>query len=317
MLVTRAAISRAISLALAGTAAASVAAAFAPFGWPFELFSHFRWQLAAAAFGLMLATAVLRQPWQLSVAAATLALHVGSGGLLPRSAAGHLAGDTCNGVTLRVVTANARFTNAEPAALLDWLMRSEADVIALQEVTPAWAAALQPLALKYPYQKVIAREDPYGIALLSRWPAPRMEAVDFAADGYPSLVAEFQVRGRALQVIAMHTHWPVLPSLQAARDRSLQQAAALAATHPGATILLGDLNLTPYAPAFARLVETSGLRDAQDEHVWRPTWQAGFWPLALPIDHVLVPRDACVLQHGTGPDIGSDHRPVQVRLQLP
>jgi endonuclease/exonuclease/phosphatase family metal-dependent hydrolase len=105
--------------------------------------------------------------------------------------------------------------------------------------------------------------------------------------------------------------------MQVARDRALRQAAALAMTRPDATVLLGDLNLTPYAPAFARLVAESGLRDALDGVAWRPTWQAGFWPLALPIDHVLVPRGACVVGHEIGPDVGSDHRPLRVTLQLP
>ncbi len=117
-------------------------------------------------------------------------------------------------------------------------------------------------------------------------------------------------------MIALHTRWPVTPELQVVRDRTLEQAAALARTQPDATILLGDLNLTPYAPAFARLVSESGLQDALAGEAWRPTWQAGFWPLALPIDHVLVPRRSCVTGHEIGGYVGSDHRPLQVTLRL-
>ena len=126
-----------------------------------------------------------------------------------------------------------------------------------------------------------------------------------------------QRAGQPLQVIVLHTRWPVLASLQPLRDRALQQAAALAATRPDSTVLLGDLNVTPFAPAFARLLEESKLRDALAGEWWRPTWFAGFWPLALPIDHVLVPRAGCVIAHEIGPYVGSDHRPVQVTLRLP
>jgi endonuclease/exonuclease/phosphatase family metal-dependent hydrolase len=161
------------------------------------------------------------------------------------------------------------------------------------------------------------RDDPYGIALLSRWPIDDVQPADFANDGLPSLVANVDVRGRKLQVIALHTRWPVVPEMQVARDLALQRAAALALTQPESTILLGDLNLTPYAPAFARLVTESGLRDALAGEAWRPTWQAGFWPLALPIDHVLVPPGSCVTAHEIGPYVGSDHRPLQVTLRLP
>jgi endonuclease/exonuclease/phosphatase (EEP) superfamily protein YafD len=321
----RAAALLAISVALIATAAAVVAALLAPLGWPFELFAHFRWQFGAASMALLLAALVARRPWLIAIAGVTVILPwvaAAVDGAMTRAprdqgAIAAPAAAACSGVELRVVTANALFTNAEPALLLDWLQHIDADVVALQEITPAWAVALQPLAAKYLYSKVLAREDPYGIALLSRWPVRDLQAIDFAGDGLPALVARIDVRGHEVQVIALHTRWPVLPGLQAMRDRALQRAAAVAADQPAATILLGDLNLTPYAPAFGRLVAESGLRDAFDDQAWRPTWQAGFWPLALPLDHVLVPRGSCVLGHQIGPAVGSDHRPLQVTLRLP
>ena len=315
---SRGAWSRAVSVGLVGTAAAAFAALLAPLGWPFELFAHFRWQLGAAALALLLASLVLRRPWMMVVACVTVAMQWLPGVLMSGRAWAHEpAAPTCSKDQLRVVTANAWFANTDRAALVAWLGRSDADIIALQEITPQWALALEPLARTYPYRKVIPRDDPYGIALLSRWPIDDAQPVAFSADGVPSLVANVDVHGRQLQVITLHTRWPVLPRLQVSSDRVLQQAAALALTQPESTILLGDLNLTPYAPAFARLVSESGLRDAFAGEAWRPTWQAGFWPLALSIDHVLVPRGSCVTEHEIGPYLGSDHRPLQVTLLLP
>ena len=315
---SRGAWSRAVSVGLVGTAAAALAALLAPFGWPFELFVHFRWQIGAAALALLVAALVLRRPWMVCVACVAGAmLWLPSVLMTGRASAHEPTGQTCVGEPLRVVTANAWFMNTDPAALVTWLSRSDADIIALQEVTPRWVVALEPLARQFPYRKFLPRDDPYGIALLSRWPIDDVQPVDLAGDGIPSLVAKVDVQGRKLQVIALHTRWPVTAGLQVARDRALQQAAALALTQPESTILLGDLNLTPYAPAFARLVSESGLRDALAGEAWRPTWQAGFWPLALPIDHVLVPRGSCVTAREIGPYVGSDHRPLQVTLQLP
>jgi endonuclease/exonuclease/phosphatase (EEP) superfamily protein YafD len=48
---------------------------------------------------------------------------------------------------------------------------------------------------------------------------------------------------------------------------------------------------------------------------WRPTWSAGFWPLALRIDHILVSSSLCVDHADVGPSLGSDHRPVLARLR--
>jgi endonuclease/exonuclease/phosphatase (EEP) superfamily protein YafD len=312
-------IADALGIASVGVAAASLASLLAPIGWPFELFAHFRWQVGAAAAALLVASLVLRRPWMMALTFASL-LAQGLPAMLPgRTASAHGGTPACGDTGLRIVSANVLFRNDEHAPLVDYLARSDADVIALQEVTPEWEAALAPLHDRYPYRRVIARTDPYGMALFSRWPLGRgTGTVDFADDGLPSLVAMIKLPGeRELRVIAMHTHWPVTRGLQQQRDRSLHAVAQLAAADPVATVLAGDLNLTPYAPAFARLLAESGLRDALEDVTWRPTWQAGFWPLALPIDHVLVSRDACVVAHEIGPDVGSDHRPLAVTLRLP
>ena len=314
---SRAAWSRAVSIALIGTAAASLAALLAPLGWPFELFAHFRWQVGVAALALLLASLVLRRPWMMVVACITVAMQWLPGIQMSGHAfAQEPTTPACSEAPLRVVTANAWFANVDHAALVTWLSRSDADIIALQEITPRWASALEPLARTYPYRRLTPREDPYGMALLSRWPIDDAQSMDLPGDGTPSLVADLDVRGRKLRVIVLHTRWPVTKELQVARDRALQQAAALALVQSDATILLGDLNLTPYAPAFARLLSESGLQDALAGEAWRPTWQAGFWPLALPIDHVLVPRRSCVTGHEIGAYVGSDHRPLQVTLRL-
>jgi endonuclease/exonuclease/phosphatase (EEP) superfamily protein YafD len=308
-----------LGIALGGAVAAAIAAVLAPLGWPFELFVHFRWQLAAACLVLLAAACALRRPWMMAFALAALVLPFLPGGaLFGGKATASTTPAVCSADQLRVVTANAWFAATDHAALLDWLRRSDADVIALQEVTPAWEAALTPLMRHYPYRKMIARTDPYGIALLSRWPVVGdIEEADLAGDGRPSLVATLERGHQRMQVIVMHTRWPVLPALQPLRDQALRQAAQRAAAYPGATILLGDLNITPFAPAFARLLDESRLRDALADELWRPTWLAGFWPLALPIDHVLVPRGSCVIAHEIGPYVGSDHRPLQVTLRLP
>ena len=315
---SRGAWSRAVSIALIGTAAASLAALLAPLGWPFELFAHFRWQLGVAALALLLASLALRQPWMMVVAGVTIALQWLPGVLASGRAAAHEpAALACGDDALSIATANAWFANAGHAALVAWLSHSGADIVALQEITPQWAQSLEAVVPTYPYRKMVPRAGPYGIAVLSRWPLVDAQVIDLGDDGTPALVVDVDVHGRRLRVIALHTRWPVLPDLQVARDRMLQQAAALAQAAPQSTILLGDLNLTPYAPAFARLVAESGLQDALAAEAWRPTWQAGFWPLALPIDHVLVPRGSCVTEHEIGPDVGSDHRPLQVTLRLP
>ena len=292
---------------------ASGLALLAPLGWPFELFVHFRVQYAVAAMLLALWFAWRRRRWAVALSLALAAWHAWPGAERLLAAP---ATSGCNGPAFTVATANVEFSNEDHAAFLGWLDAHPADLLVVQEVTAAWAETLAGRAA-YPHYELLSREDPYGIAVLSRWPLESVEQVDLAGDGLPSFTGVVRVAGQPVRFLALHTHWPVMPDLARARDASLQAAAGIARGDAAPVVLLGDLNLTPDAPEFHRLLEESGLEDVLQGQGWHPTWLAGFWPLALRIDHVLASPALCVEQAEVGPEVGSDHRPVTARLVLP
>jgi endonuclease/exonuclease/phosphatase (EEP) superfamily protein YafD len=301
-------------LALAALASASVFAWLAALGWPFELFAHFRWQLVAAGF--LLGAALLLMRLRLLAVAALLLAATHALPLLRAFQFGP-SGTKCGAeASLRIVTANVQYLNNDHARFIAWLAANPADIVVVQEVTDAWSASLQATLAPYPYRALIPRADAYGIAVLSRRPMQALP-VDLAGDTLPSLLVTIATSAGPLRVIAMHTRWPVTPSLIALRDRSLTRAAQLVRATPTRTVLAGDLNVTPYAPRFGELLRKSGLRDALATRAWRPTWEASAWPVALPLDHVLVPPQACVNAVVIGPEIGSDHRPLLVALSWP
>lgn len=304
-----------IDLGLAALAIASLAVALAPFGWPFELAAHFRWQLATATVAVAALALAMRTTGRSATLLVLAVLLQATPWLRPHATP--RLGRSCEGAALRVATVNLWYRSRDATHVLAWLAAHPADVVVLQEVTAEWAAALSMTGDLYPHRATHARQDPYGIGVLSRWPLVRVEYVDFAQDGLPSVVATLDVDGRHVQVIGLHTAWPILKDLQLARDRALTRAAARARDTTLPTVIAGDFNLTPYAPAFDRLEREADMRDAFANRLWRPTWQAAWWPLALPIDHVLVPRGACVESAVIGEDVGSDHRPVFVSLRWP
>ena len=296
---------------LGGVCLATVLALLAPLGWPFELFSHFRVQYAVAALLL-----VVLLGWQRRTLPAVIALALAGWHALP-GAQTLLAAPTvssCTGQAFTVVTANVRFSNEHREPFLAWLDTQPGDLVVVQEVTAAWAGDLASVGT-YPYQQILARDDPYGIAVLSRWPLESVNRVDLARDGLPSLAGVVHAGDQRVRFLGLHTHWPITPALARARDQALQGAAELARAADLPVVLLGDLNLTPESPAFDRLLRDAALRDVMQGVRWRPTWAGGFWPLALRIDHILVSSGLCVEHAEVGPSIGSDHRPVLARLR--
>jgi endonuclease/exonuclease/phosphatase (EEP) superfamily protein YafD len=300
-------------LALGALGAATSLALLAPLGWPFELFAHFRPQYAVAALLVTLVLAGQRR----GVAAGIAALLVAWNALpVLQRASADLPPASCDGPAFTVATVNLQYSNPQHDRLLAWLAATPADVIVVQELTDAWAQALAGSGA-HPHRFLLTREDPYGIGVLSRWPLESPGTIDLAGDGLPSIEGIVDIEGRRVRLLGLHTHWPVLPEVARMRDTALGGAADNARDSDLPVILLGDLNLTPDSPEFARLLDDSGLRDVVSGRRWRPTWQAAFWPLALRIDHVLVSPQLCVEDVDIGPSIGSDHRPVIARLRLP
>lgn len=296
---------------LGGVGLATGLALLAPVGWPFELFSHFRVQYAATA---LLLAALLA--WRRLPAPAVLALVLAGWHALP-SAYTLLyvpSEPPCAGPALTVVTANVQYSNAHHDRFLAWLDTQPADFVLVQEVTAAWASELAARS-GYPYRHMVAREDPYGIAVLSRWPLESVSLADLAGDGLPSLMGIVNAESQRIRFLGLHTHWPVTPALARARDDALRAAAQIVRTSDLPVVLLGDLNLSPDSPAYDHLLADTALRDVMRGLGWRPTWAANFWPLALRIDHILVSPGFCIEQAEVGPPIGADHRPVLARLR--
>lgn len=300
-------------LALGGLCVATSLALLAPLGWPFELFAHFRAQYAVAA---ALVAVVL--VWRRRAVAAGIAVLLVVWNALPvvQRALAESPSLACTGPAFTVATVNLQFSNRSQQTALAWLAEHPVDLIVVQELTGAWAQALAG-SDAHPHRFLLTREDPYGIGVLSRWPLESAGAIDLAGDGLPSVEGIVEIEGRRVRLLGLHTHWPVLPEVARMRDTTLGGAAGIARASDLPVILLGDLNLTPDSPEFTRLLDESALRDVVSGRRWRPTWQAGFWPLALRIDHVLVSPQLCVEAVEVGPSIGSDHRPVIARLRLP
>jgi endonuclease/exonuclease/phosphatase (EEP) superfamily protein YafD len=116
--------------------------------------------------------------------------------------------------------------------------------------------------------------------------------------------------GEPITVVATHPFPPVRSAVAVERNRQLAAIADFTASETGEVVVVGDLNVSPWSPYFQDLLRDGKLRDSRRGFDLQPTWPTFCPPLMTPIDHVLTSGGLAVSGRRTGPNIGSDHRPI-------
>jgi endonuclease/exonuclease/phosphatase (EEP) superfamily protein YafD len=233
------------------------------------------------------------------------------------------------GPVLRVTNINIWWNREDVAEILDYLSTDSPDIVGLVEVTPKFKAMLAPLKAIYPYSIDCVDQDPIcQTMLLSKLPfrrsyaGPVGEALTYVAEG------EIDWQGRTITVTAIHLTLPfrppqpdvpLLPGTPAVRQS--QQAAVLARHFhvPAAAgavdrIVLGDFNSVPWSPLQRAFRTATGL---ENRSAWLPSWPSWHPFFArIPIDPVFTGGGITIRSLKVGPDVGSDHRPVEAEIAV-
>ncbi|WP_374471254.1 endonuclease/exonuclease/phosphatase family protein [Phenylobacterium sp.] len=307
----------AVLAALAIFVALQAGASLASGVYLLDAVNHFRpWWVALSLLPLLLVCAWVPRawPWLLAAAAAGV-LVVVSPGLAARLGAPKPAPAA---EPLTVVTFNILGGNPRRAQIQDWLLRTDPDVVAIQEANPAWDAAVDrsPLAA---WDRVTAADRARNVELFSRLPltAPRFLS---APGRRPVTLAVISHAGRPICVASIHPQTIRNRAQWLERNADLEYAAYWIGTHcpPAAEkIIMGDWNVAPWSGHFRRFLAANALRSA-DPGLWpAPTRLIdGRKGLGAPIDHVAISSGLAAQDCRLGPAVGSDHRPVSCDIVL-
>jgi endonuclease/exonuclease/phosphatase (EEP) superfamily protein YafD len=186
--------------------------------------------------------------------------------------------------------------------ILDVRQPLRPQVVALQELTPDVAAALEAsteIDQRFPYRILEARDDVRGMGILSS--VPLVEGVYGA---FPMLLTAGLVMpdGSRLDLVNAHPLPPRISTVAGVpvgldtilRDQELRyvRAAVDRVEDQERVLLVGDLNTTPFEPGFG--IVTDGLQDLHAQvasgtgFTWRPAFLERLNAGLLRIDHVLA-----------------------------
>lgn len=291
-------------------ALACLGALLARFGWPFELFTHFRahYALAGVCLGVICA---LRNDWPPAAANMCIALWALVGMITPRRLRVARADISAPGLT--IVWANIWKKPSALTRALEWAAAQSADIIVLGEFPDVDSGDVA-LAPGYPHRLDTGMDDAAHFAsrivAFSRRPLVEPEIIPSTGKHHrPFLRFAVEIEaGRRLNILGAHPDAPMAPHLLRERDSTIGRLNDLARTP---FVLVGDFNVTPWSPGYRAI---PGLRVGPAARA--PTWLMRFPLLGLPIDHIKVSQNVSASLYKVAPFLGSDHRALLARVHL-
>ena len=224
-----------------------------------------------------------------------------------------------SGTALRFMSANLRYGRAEAEPVVRYAEEG-ADIVALQELTPAALSRLEAAGLDrmFPHRALREMDEPGGVGIWSRYPITDVRIDDGFWLGM--LTADIQVPGArtTTRVMTVHLSAPWPDPLQGWRDDLARLADTLLKTaraSSGPVLLAGDLNATPDMREFRRLLR-QGYHDAGAQAgagVVRTHPADIVAPPVFAVDHILT-RGYVATSVRTLQIPGSDHRALLAQL---
>ena len=219
---------------------------------------------------------------------------------------------------LRVATANVYSGNRDYKLIEAELNRANADLIVVVELTTSVDAYLRKaFGSSHPYSIVSCRDDGnFGIGIYSAVPLRDKSIKYLNSLHLPCAAATIDRGGTPVHILAVHTLPPVGRRGFNSRNEELNLIADYVIRRADQkTVVLGDLNLTPWSPVYHRFLHDARLTSAGQGHL-TPTWyQFSAFPFGLILDHVLVGHGISTSDYRVSENAGSDHRFVSTTLE--
>ncbi|MGC4192844.1 MAG: endonuclease/exonuclease/phosphatase family protein [Thermomicrobiales bacterium] len=243
--------------------------------------------------------------------------------------------DPAGSDTITVLNANVGNGFAPNTQLVDAILATGADLVALEELNASQSIVVgDALRDRYPHQVTFG--DSYeGKGLFSRWPIADARQLHLV-EGRPDVRAILTFGAREVTVILAHPRPPKMRREGIVFDRrSVRQVLRLGSLtlESAPAIMVGDFNMSPRHPLYRRfvqvgLVDSVAVRGTDAGMATFPIRFADAWQRGMPVRRLRVPpvmrfdyiwhtREFVTEHAWIGPDTGSDHLPVVARLRLP
>jgi endonuclease/exonuclease/phosphatase (EEP) superfamily protein YafD len=273
--------------------------------WFAELPSHFPAQIALVAGLTAMLSLTRRMPSMLLINVLVLIIHGHALLKIPQAKEIDARG-------LVIVSQNLQAANADSDAALRVLTAASPDILVLQEYTPGWHEALEPLRESYEFDVAVPEPGAFGIALYSRIPLTNQTVSRLGRLERPVISTRIESDTYRGQLLAVHLEPPMTAEWSQDHRRQIRELEDLLGKVAGPFVVAGDFNDTPASPTMRRLLERRQAHLAPPS--WLPSWPMTLGIFGIPIDLIIGSEDVAFTRRTLLSGLGSDHRGIQVSI---
>ena len=174
--------------------------------------------------------------------------------------------EATNAPRLKVLHLNTSATDGDIETVSRNILKTNADLVSIQEFTPDWEMILPNFLEKdYPYRFIHTRMDFYGMAIFSKKPLTKVDT--FNLNGIPHLIGSIKKAEKYPEVffIGSHTMPPVNTDAYGQIREQLEGVAQRVNIINAPMIAFGDYNVVPWSSEMSLFREKTGLSDGRRE----------------------------------------------------
>lgn len=227
---------------------------------------------------------------------------------------------------IRIISFNVLTRNASKREVFHWL-KSKIDpsipnLIFVMEANREWIHELEALKKDLAFSFEFPREDNFGFVLFGNTTNSQIGDMRFDPSGVPAVTGVAKVLDKSFRFIGVHTLPPAGEREFKSRNIYFDNLRKFIDSSPLPTVVFGDLNCSPWSKNINRVLISSDpsgksmLYSVDKKLIPSPTWFGLGWLFSVPIDYILHTPEFASTEFEVGPDLGSDHRPLVVTLQL-
>lgn len=216
-----------------------------------------------------------------------------------------------------LLSSNVKMSNRNHAALAGLLRRYRPDIFIAMEVDDGWVEGLAEVMADYPHRLTHPLSNSYGMLLWSRLPLAGATLRHLLVADVPSIRTRVRLRdGRQVELFVLHPEPPVPHHDTEGRDAEIGLVGIETTHSPLPAIVAGDLNDVAWSRTTRRFQRLSGLLDPRVGRGLYNSFDARFFFLRWPLDHLFHDARFRLVALKRLPSIGSDHFPMLFVLEL-